>query len=229
MPILAPRAGAGSASLVAVTPTPLIAAIAFAIAYVVGALPIAWLLVRRRRGIDLRQYGGTGAIDALRVAGPGTALAAGTIELLKGGAVGLTAFLVSRDVGWFVASAIAGCVVGDAFPVGFRRGGRGLIPLISGLALSLPLAGLLCAIIAVPVAAFTRMRGAVYDVAVTVAVPLGLLLGTLDWRTLAPALVIVLALVVRSRLRREARARAALTGRPGATIVDLPSAAPQEP
>jgi glycerol-3-phosphate acyltransferase PlsY len=214
-----------------VTPTPLIATIAFAIAYVVGALPIAWLLVRRERGIDLRQAGGTGAIDALRVAGPGTALAAGAIELLKGGAVGLTAFLISHDVGWFVASAIAGCVVGDAFPVGFRRGGRGLVPLISGLALSLPLAGLLCAIIAVPVAAFTRMRGRVYDLGVAVAVPLGLLLGTLDWRTLAPALVIVLALVARSRLRRgvRAHARAALPPRPGATIVDLPGATRQEP
>ncbi|MGO8686404.1 MAG: glycerol-3-phosphate acyltransferase [Candidatus Dormibacteria bacterium] len=211
------------------TPTPLIAAIAFAIAYVVGALPIAWLLVRRERGIDLRRHGGTGAIDALRVAGPGTALAAGTIELLKGAAVGLTAFLVSHDVGWFVASAIAGCVVGDAFPVGFRRGGRGLVPLISGLALSLPLAGLLCAVIAIPVAVLTRMRGSVYDLAVTVAVPLGLLLGTMDWRTLAPALVIVLALVGRSRLRREARARASLTARRGATIVDLPPATRQEP
>jgi glycerol-3-phosphate acyltransferase PlsY len=212
-----------------VTPTPLTATIAFVIAYVVGALPVAWLLVRHRKGIDLRDCGGTGAIDALRVAGPGTGLLAGSIELLKGGAVGLTAFLVSHHTGWFAAAAIAGCVVGDAFPVGFRRGGRGLVPLISGLALSLPTAGLLCAVIAVPVAAFTRMRGSVYDLAVAVAVPLGLLLGTFDWRSLAPAVVIVCALVVRSRLRREARARAALTHRAGATIVDQPPAPRQEP
>jgi glycerol-3-phosphate acyltransferase PlsY len=212
-----------------VTPTPLTAAIAFVIAYAVGALPVAWLLVRREKGIDLRLFGGTGAIDTLRAAGPSTALLAGLIELLKGGVVGLTAFLLSHHTDWFAASAIAGCVVGDAFPIGFRRGGRGLVPLISGLALSLPLAGLLCAVIAVPVAIFTRMRGSVYDLAVTIAVPLGLLLASFDWRTLPPAIVIVLALVVRSRLRRGARARAALTRGAGATILDLPPSPRQEP
>jgi glycerol-3-phosphate acyltransferase PlsY len=203
--------------------------VAFAIGYVVGALPVAWLLVRRERGIDLRQYGGTGAIDAFRVAGPSTALLAGLLELVKGGAVGLTAYLVSGHSGWFAASAIAGCVLGDAFPIGFRRGGRGLVALISGLALSLPTAGLLCAVIAIPVAIATRMRGAVYDLAVAIAVPLGLLLGTSDWRSLAPAAVIVVTLVTRSRLRREARSRAALTHRGGATIVDQPPPPPQEP
>ena len=86
--------------------------------------------------------------------------------------------------GWFVASAIAGCVVGDAFPVGFRRGGRGLVPLVSGLVIALPYAGLLCGIIAIPVALLTRMRGGVFDASVTVAVPLGLWLGTHDWRSL---------------------------------------------
>ncbi|MGD1053444.1 MAG: glycerol-3-phosphate acyltransferase [Candidatus Dormibacteria bacterium] len=212
-----------------VTPTPLSGAIAFVIAYAVGALPVAWLLVRREKGIDLRLLGGTGAIDTLRAAGPSTALLAALIEMLKGGVVGLTAFLLSHHSDWFAASAIAGCVVGDAFPVGFRRGGRGLVPLISGLALSLPLAGLLCAVIAVPVAITTRMRGSVYDLAVTVAVPLGLLLGSFDWRTLAPAAVIVLALVIRSRMRRVARARAGLTHRAGATILDLPSPPRQEP
>ena len=86
--------------------------------------------------------------------------------------------------------------------MGFRRGGRGLVPLVSGLVFSLPNAGLLCAIIAIPVAVLTRMRGGVYDVSVTIAVPLGLGLGTHDWRSLAPAAVIVVALVTRSRLRR---------------------------
>ena len=82
---------------------------------------------------------------------------------------------------------------------------------------------------AVPVAITTRMRGSVYDLAVTVAVPLGLLLGSFDWRTLPPAVVIVLALVVRSRLRRGARARSALAGHAGATILDLPPSPQQEP
>ena len=204
--------------------TPAAATVAFAAGYAVGAIPVAWLLVRRERGIDLRRHdgGGTGAIDALRVAGPSTACLALLVECLKGGVVGLGASLVS-GTGWFVASAIAGCVVGDAFPVGFRRGGRGLVPLISGLVIALPFAGALCGVIAIPVALLTRMRGSVFDASVTVAVPLGLLLGTRDWRSLAPGALIVIAMVARSRLRQQARARAALTDHRGATIVDQPS------
>ncbi|MGD0832892.1 MAG: glycerol-3-phosphate acyltransferase [Candidatus Dormibacteria bacterium] len=204
--------------------TPAGAAVAFVAGYAVGALPIAWLLVRRQRGIDLRREGGggTGALDALRVAGPSTACLAVVVECLKGGAVGLGAGLVG-GTSWFVASAIAGCVVGDAFPVGFRRGGRGLVPLVSGLIAALPFAGLLCGVIAVPVALLTRMRGGFFDISVTVAVPLGLWLGTHDWRSLAPAAVIVAAMVTRSRLRQQSRARTALMDHRGATIVDQPS------
>jgi len=199
-------------------------AVAFAGGYVIGALPVAWLMVRRWRGIDLRDSGGTGSIDALRVAGPLLAFVSGLIELLKGGAVGIAAELIGGHSDWFTAAAIAGCVLGDAFPVGFRRGGRGLVPLVSGLLFALPLAGLLCALIALPVAAFTRMRGSFYDAAVVVAVPLGLMIGTFDWRSLAPGAAIVVTLVARSRLRRaarEKRSRAALDAPPNATIVDL--------
>lgn len=210
--------------------TPAAAAAAFAAGYAVGAVPVAWLLVRRERGIDLRERGagGTGSLDALRVAGPSTACLALLVECLKGGAVGLGASLFS-GTGWFVASAIAGCVVGDAFPVGFRRGGRGLVPLVSGLLIALPFAGALCAVIAIPVALLTRMRGRVFDASVTVAVPLGLVLGTRDWRSLAPAAVIVAAMVARSQLRQQARTQAALMDHRGATIVDQPPVTHGEP
>lgn len=197
------------------------AAVAALAGYVVGALPIAWLLVRRERGVDLRRVGsgGTGALDALAVAGPSTALLAVIVEALKGGAVGLVAHAWD-PTGWFTATAIAGCVVGDAFPAGFRRGGRGLVPLISGLFFALPQAGALCAVIALPVALVTRMRGRVYDAAVIVAVPLGLFLDTRDPRSLIPAAVIVIALVLRAQLRRGARERAAIANRQHPLIVD---------
>jgi predicted MFS family arabinose efflux permease len=76
---------------------------------------------------------------------------------------------------------------------------------------------------AFPVALLTRMRGGFFDISVTVAVPLGLWLGTHDWRSLAPAAVIVAAMVTRSRLRQQSRARTALMDHRGATIVDQPS------
>ena len=166
---------------------------AFAAGYVVGALPVAWLLARRRPGIR-------------------SAVLAVVLEVLKGAAVGMAARLYT-DSGWFIATAIAGCVAGDAFPVGFRRGGRGLVPLVSGLVVALPTAGLITAITAIPTALFTSMRGSVYDAVVLVAVPVGLLLGTREWQSLGPAAAIVLVLLARSHMRRRRR-EAAVMRRP---------------
>ena len=171
---------------------------AFAAGYVVGALPVAWLLARRRPGIR------------------GAVLAA-VLEVLKGAAVGLAARLYT-DSGWFIATAIAGCVAGDAFPVGFRRGGRGLVPLVSGLVVALPTAGVITAITAIPTALFTSMRGSVYDAVVLVAVPVGLLLGTHEWQSLGPAAAIVLVLLARSHMRRRRR-EAAVMRRPAWQMV----------
>ena len=171
---------------------------AFAAGYVVGALPVAWLLARRRPGIR-------------------SAVLAVVLEVLKGAAVGLAARLYT-DSGWFIATAIAGCVAGDAFPVGFRRGGRGLVPLVSGLVVALPTAGLITAITAVPTALFTSMRGSIYDAVVLVAVPVGLLLGTREWQSLGPAAAIVLVLLARSHLRRRRR-EAAVMRRPAWQMV----------
>ena len=171
---------------------------AFAAGYVVGALPVAWLLARRRPGIR-------------------SAVLAVVLEVLKGAAVGLAARLYT-DSGWFIATAIAGCVAGDAFPVGFRRGGRGLVPLVSGLVVALPTAGVITAITAVPTALFTSMRGSIYDAVVLVAVPVGLLLGTREWQSLGPAAAIVLVLLARSHLRRRRR-EAAVMRRPAWQMV----------
>ncbi|MFN2581834.1 MAG: glycerol-3-phosphate acyltransferase [Candidatus Dormibacteria bacterium] len=167
---------------------------AFAVGYLVGALPVAWLLARRGH------------------AGVRLAVLATLLEVVKGAAIGIAARLYT-DTGWFVAAAIAGCVAGDAFPVVFRRSGRGLVPLVSGLIVALPAAGLVTALTAIPTALFTSMRGSVYDVVVLVAVPVGLLVGTRDWRSLVPAAVIVAVLLARSRTRRMRR-QAALMRRP---------------
>lgn len=194
-------------------------AIAFAVGYLVGALPVAWLLVRRRHGVDLRQTGagGTGSLDAFAAGGMRTAALAIVLEVIKGAAVGGAARLYT-DTGWFVATAIAGCVTGDAFPIGFRRGGRGLVPLVAGLVVALPTAGLITALTAIPTALFTSMRGRVYDAVVLVAVPVGLLLGTREWQSLGPAAVIVIVLLARAGIRRRQK-EAALSRRPAWRMV----------
>lgn len=202
--------------------TGLIASLTAAIAgYLIGSIPVAWVMVRRQHGVDLRLHGrgGTGAIDALLVVGPRTALYAGLIEVIKGGLVGAVARAYGGEP-WFAAVAIAGVVTGDAFPIGFRRGGRGLVPLISGLVIALPGAGVVTALVAIPAAALTRMRGHIYDAVILVAVPAGLLLGTQQWRVLAPALVMVAVLLLRARQRRRQPGPAISSVRPPATIVD---------
>lgn len=190
--------------------------LAFLVGYVVGALPVAWLLVRHRQGVDLRRRGG-GAFDTLAVAGVRDTMLAVVLEVLKGAAVGLAARLYT-DNGWFIATAIAGCVAGDAFPVGFRRRGRGLVPLVAGMIVALPTAGIIMALTALPTALFTSMRGSVYDAVVLVAVPVGLVLGTRQWESLAPAAIIVLVLLARSHLRRRRR-QAAVMRRPAWQMV----------
>jgi glycerol-3-phosphate acyltransferase PlsY len=187
-------------------PTLLAGALAFLMGYAVGVLPVAWLLVRQRHKLDMRYdgLGGTGSLDAFAVGGIRTAMLALVLEALKGALVGLGARLFS-PTGWFIAAAIAGCVAGDAFSIGFRRGGRGLAPLVSGLAVALPAAGLVTALVAIPVAVFTSMRGRLYEVTVAIAVPVGLIAGTRDWRTLAPAAFIVAVLWTRAELRRRRR------------------------
>lgn len=194
-------------------------AIAFLAGYAVGALPVAWLLVRRRHGVDLLREGpGTArSRDVIAVGGVRTWMLVLTLEVLKGAAIGLAARLYT-DNGWFVATAIAGCVAGDAFPIGFRRGGRGLVPLVAGLIVALPTAGLITAITAVPTALFTSMRGSVYDAVVLVSVPVGLLLGTRQWQSLVPAFLIVAVLLARSGIRRRRR-QAALMRRPAWQMV----------
>jgi glycerol-3-phosphate acyltransferase PlsY len=174
-----------------------------------------------------RGSGGTGSLDAIAAGGIKTALLAVALEVLKGAAIGIAARLYT-DSGWFIATAIAGCVTGDAFPVGFRRGGRGLVPLVAGLAVALPAAGAITAITAIPAALFTSMRGSVYDAVVLVAVPVGLLVGTREWPSLGPAAAIVVVLLARSNLRR--RRQAALSRRPDwHTIVDIDSSAGATP
>ena len=207
------------------------AAVAFVLGYAVGAIPVAWLVVRRRAGVDMRPrgIGGTGTVNAAAVAGVQAAVVAAALELAKGAIVGVAARLYSPS-GWFVATAIAGCVAGDAFPLLLRRPGRGVLPLVSGLLVALPVAGIITALTALPAAAIPQARGRVYETVVLIAVPIGLGIGTRDWRSLVPAAIIVAMLLARSALRR--RRRSGLVTAPAwpwGVVVDGGATPPERP
>jgi len=103
------------------------AAAAVALGYLVGSVPFAYLLVRRR-GIDLREAGSgnVGAANVLRTSGPGHAAAAMCLDAAKGA----LAVLIAQRLGAGAATAVAAglaAVVGHIYPVwlGFR-GGKGV-------------------------------------------------------------------------------------------------------
>lgn len=103
--------------------------VALAGAYLVGSLPSAWLLVRWRRGEDIRQLysGNVGASNARRVLGTWAFVVVFLIDAGKGalpiGTAGVLAEWPVDDTAWLGLAA----VVGHCFPIWLRfRGGKGV-------------------------------------------------------------------------------------------------------
>jgi glycerol-3-phosphate acyltransferase PlsY len=153
--------------------------LAAVVAYGVGSLPTGYLLVRWRRGADIRSLGSgsTGARNVGRQLGPGWALLAAVLDVLKG-ALGVA---VGRRVGDSPAAVpMLAVIAGHIWPVslGFA-GGRGIAPALgavvvvdrpmTGIALTACAAGWLATrrarvgialgIAAAPVAAIVLRRG----------------------------------------------------------------------
>jgi glycerol-3-phosphate acyltransferase PlsY len=104
--------------------------VASVLGYVLGSIPTAYLLVRWRSSLDIRETGSgnVGALNSYEVTRSelvGVSVLAG--DLLKG----VVAFVVGRALGadGFVTGAVAGtaAVIGHCYPVWLRfKGGRGL-------------------------------------------------------------------------------------------------------
>jgi glycerol-3-phosphate acyltransferase PlsY len=98
-----------------------------AIGYLVGSIPFAYLL-SRRRGIDLRAVGSgnVGATNVLRTSGVPMAVAAMVLDALKGSVAVLVVSPVTPGPGMPVAAGLAS-VIGHIYPVwlGFK-GGKGV-------------------------------------------------------------------------------------------------------
>jgi len=102
-------------------------AFAITLGYVLGSIPFAFL-VSRRRGIDLRHVGSgnVGAANVLRSTGVPAAILAMCLDALKGSVAVLLAQRLSAGHGAMVAAGVAS-VIGHIHPVwlGFR-GGKGV-------------------------------------------------------------------------------------------------------
>lgn len=97
-------------------------------AYLVGSVPVAWLLARWRGGVDLRELGSgnPGTSNLFRNTSIGLALLSGPLQFAQG----LTAVLVARAVGGegtFLDLAAVCAVAGNGWPIWLRfHGQRGI-------------------------------------------------------------------------------------------------------
>jgi glycerol-3-phosphate acyltransferase PlsY len=101
-------------------------------AYLIGAIPVAYVFGRAIRGIDLRQYGSAnvGASNVYQSVARWAVVPVGLLEIAQGMAGIMLAKFLGQDLGVQVAAGLA-AVAGEAWSVflGFS-GGRGIGPSI---------------------------------------------------------------------------------------------------
>jgi glycerol-3-phosphate acyltransferase PlsY len=114
-------------------------------AYLIGALPVGWLLVRRKRyGLDLRNFGtgNIGTSNVYRHAGIDVAVIVGPLQFFQGFAPVLASRLLGLPLSASMLIAVC-AVAGNGWPVYLRfNGGRG-VAVATGAVAALSVAGLI--------------------------------------------------------------------------------------
>ena len=134
------------------------------VAYLIGSIPLAYLIARFVRGVDLRKYGSgnVGSSNVLQVTSKRWTLPVALFDVSKGLlAVWLTRWAGLDILPQFMVGITA--VAGHNWPVflGFR-GGRGILSTLGVILAFSPLLGLFMAIIAFSMAPFKNMSLGVF-------------------------------------------------------------------
>jgi glycerol-3-phosphate acyltransferase PlsY len=128
------------------------------VAYLIGSLSFAVILVRLRTGKDIRTEGSgnAGATNVLRAHGKALGLAVAALDIVKGAAGVLLVRQVTADPRYAAAAAFA-AVLGHVFPIfyGFR-GGKGVATAVGAFLVLSPYATLISIGAFVLVVALTR-------------------------------------------------------------------------
>ncbi len=169
------------------------------IGYLLGSIPFA-LLLARRRGIELRNVGSLnpGAANVLRAAGVGPAVAVMLLDAAKGTVAVTAARLISDDVA-VVTSAGVAAIVGHIYPVwcGFR-GGKGVAASAGVFAVLAPAATAIAVLVFVGTIAATRFISA-GSIAGALALPVAAAVGNVPIPVEAGALLAAVLVIVRHR------------------------------
>ena len=116
--------------------------LAIAIAYILGAIPFGYLLVKFTRQTDVRESGSgnIGATNVWRASGPAAAIATLALDIAKGcAAVWLAALLTDEAPQWTSLAALA-VMAGHAFPVFLKfQGGKAVATFVGAFAYLTPL------------------------------------------------------------------------------------------
>lgn len=102
---------------------------ALVVAYLLGAIPFGYVIVKLGQGRDIRASGSgnIGAANVTRTVGAGAGLLTLLLDAAKGYlAVWIAARVAGESIRWMVAAAVA-AMLGHLFPVYLRfRGGKGV-------------------------------------------------------------------------------------------------------
>ena len=152
--------------------------------YLAGSVPFAFLLARRA-GIDVRLAGSgnVGAANVLRTTGKGRAIAVMALDVAKGAAAVLVAYLSNAGAA-LTAITGAAAVVGHIYPIWLRfHGGKGVAVAAGVFGVLTPIATGVAALVFLIMVSITRFIS-LGSIAATVALP------PAAWLTGAPAAVV---------------------------------------
>ncbi|HYX19278.1 MAG TPA: glycerol-3-phosphate 1-O-acyltransferase PlsY [Thermoanaerobaculia bacterium] len=182
------------------------AALLVGVAYLLGSVSFAVLLVRSATGRDIRTEGSgnAGATNVLRAHGKVLGLAVAALDVAKGAAAVGLARLATADPRYAAAAGFA-AVLGHVFPVfyGFR-GGKGVATAVGAFLVLAPLATLVCVGVFVAVVAATRYVSVGSMVAIVLLPPVagGLFHASTPIVAAAAATAVLVVLKHRENLRR---------------------------
>lgn len=110
----------------------LLGLIAILIGYLLGSIPVAYIIAKLRKGIDIRKVGvgNMGAGNVMREVGLWEGVVVALVDIGKGAAAILVAQALGVSQPWLLAAGFA-AILGHCFPfsIGFR-GGQGVSTII---------------------------------------------------------------------------------------------------
>jgi len=174
--------------------------LALALVYLVGAVPVGYLVARLAGGVDIRRHGSgnVGATNVLRTLGKGPAAVTFAGDAAKGWLAVLLAEAIGPELWWGAAGAVL-AIVGNCWSVflGFR-GGKGVATGLGAFLRLVPLATL-PAILVWAIVTLTFRYVSLASLTASACLPIGVLLLGYPVQALVATVAALLIVMARHR------------------------------